>query len=104
MLETLAETLLDQLSMPLRCFLCLRKSLVVQPESGTVKLQYSNDPVTDVDFVTNWSDLTGKTSVVNGAGVGSIEKFDVCYSWMRAVYTATSGTGVLTVNIKANGY
>ena len=71
---------------------------------GTFKLQYSNDPVQSLSFVTHWSDITGKTVAVSGAGTGSIEKFDVCYQWIRAVYTATSGTGVLSCNIKTNGY
>ena len=71
---------------------------------GSFKLQYSNDPTTDASFVSNWSDISGSTIAVNGAAVQSIPKFDVCYSWIRGVYTATSGTGVLTVNIKMNGY
>jgi hypothetical protein len=84
-------------------FNCSAQVVAAATQLGTVKLQFSNDPVTDINFVTNWSDLAGKTSAVSGAAVGSIEKFDVSYAWMRAVYTATSGTGVLTVNIKANG-
>jgi hypothetical protein len=76
---------------------------------GTVKLQASND--FDVsgnlsDFApSNWSDIPSTTSsVFASARTYLVPKFDVSYNYMRVVYTQSSGSGSLKVNVKANGW
>lgn len=65
---------------------------------GAIKLQFSDDESNP----TNWSDITGKTVSVSGAGVIAIEAFDICYEWIRAVYTdsGTSGGGTIAARAK----
>lgn len=72
---------------------------------GTVKLQASNDLVANnnrATFVpTNWADIPSATSVI-ASGVGSaIVVNSMCFSYIRAVYTRSSGgstTGTLLMN------
>lgn len=73
---------------------------------GVAKVQVSNDEAVSIpnQFApTNWSDLSGVTVSVSAAGVFLIPKFDVCYNYVRLVYTKTSGTGAITVNVKGLG-
>jgi hypothetical protein len=44
---------------------------------------------------TNWSDIPNATISVAGAGTYLIPKFDICYDFLRLVYTSTA-TGVQT--------
>lgn len=72
---------------------------------GTVKLQASNDLVANNDrktfTPTNWSDIPNATSAV-ASGVGSaIVVANMCFSYIRAVYTRTGGgstTGKVYMN------
>ena len=71
--------------------------------AGTLKLQASNDEPTASNAVpTNWSDIPSATVTVSGAGAFLIPKTDLCYQWVRLVYT-NSGTGTISVVIKALG-
>lgn len=71
--------------------------------AGTMKLQASNDePVAAGAVPTNWSDISGATVSVSGAGAFLIPKTEVCYQWIRIVYTNT-GTGTISVVFKAIG-
>ena len=71
---------------------------------GVVKLQVSCDlgnpnasfPNGD-DNVTNWVDLSGATANISGAGTVLMNLVDSGYSWVRLVYTHTSGSGNITV-------
>lgn len=72
---------------------------------GTVKLQVSNDIVTNgnrATFIpTNWSDIPNATSALT-AGVGAaIVVPNMCFSYIRAVYTRTSG-GSTTIQVIMN--
>jgi len=69
--------------------------------TGTISVQASND----VDKpVVNWSPVPTFTSSVTAAGSYLIPKFDVCYAWMRIVFTATNAAaGTVTVKIKTIG-
>jgi hypothetical protein len=75
---------------------------------GVVKLQASNDFPVAGDLSpftpTNWSDVANVTVAVTDAGVFLIPKTEICYQWVRFVYTKTSGTGAVTVNFKAIGF
>ena len=75
---------------------------------GVAKLQCSNDFSTDKinstqQVVTNWSDIPSATVAVSAAGVFLVPKTDLCYRWIRVVYTKTSGTGAITANVNALG-
>lgn len=73
--------------------------------AGTLKLQYSNDFVGNpaIPQPINFSDVPTATVAVAGAGVYSIPKTELCYRWLRIVYTATSGAGTITVNSNTLG-
>lgn len=77
--------------------------------AGTVKIQASNDICNyrnlDNEFtVTNWVDVpNASASVASGAAV-LIPVPQMCYRWIRAVYTSTSGgSSTVTVNMNALG-
>lgn len=70
--------------------------------AGTAKLQFSDDPgFPHRPDPINWNDVPSATVAVASAGSYAIPKTDLCYRWLRVVYTATSGTGTLTVNFNA---
>lgn len=89
--------------------------------AGSLQLQYSNDPYGTgainvspsglVTGVANWSNF-GTAGTVAGAGVVSllfsaIPFADIGFSWVRAVYTDTSGgtgAGTITVNLNVQGF
>ena len=77
-------------------------------DSGTVKLQISNDVYNANNMAapanfqpTNWSDLPNATSSV-ASGVGPpITVANVAYRWMRAVYTRSGGSEAITIQMFA---
>lgn len=74
--------------------------------TGTVKFQFSNDvPVgPPASFTpTNWSDIPSATVSTTTAGVYVIPKTDLCYGYIRVVYTFASGSGTITANVKVLG-
>lgn len=75
--------------------------------SGTLKLQFSNDVSTNINeslFVpTNWSDLTGATVTPAAATIAAIQPVTVCAQWIRAVWTPTAGAGTFSVRLNAIG-
>lgn len=71
--------------------------------AGTLQLQASNDDSEAADFVpTNWSNIPNTSVTVSGAGAYLIPNTEICYQWIRAVYT-NSGTGTISVVLKALG-
>jgi hypothetical protein len=71
--------------------------------SGDVKVQASNDLVTGSQVPTNWTDITGLSVTLSGAGTDLIPKFDICYQSIRIVATA-GGTGTVTAKFKGVGF
>lgn len=77
-------------------------------DSGTVKLQMSNDPcppgysANPSNFQpTNWSDIPSATSAV-ASGVGPPITIANCtYRWLRAVYTRVGGSDAINVQVFA---
>lgn len=64
---------------------------------GTIKVQISNDLVSEASSVSTWTDYTGSSTAISAAG-------DLFYKiqrngerWARLVYTFSSGSGSLTV-------
>lgn len=76
--------------------------------TGALKLQFSNDivnPSIPAAAPTNWSDISGATVTVDSAAVFAIPKTDLCYEWVRVVYTKNNGSaGTISVNVKTLGY
>lgn len=73
--------------------------------AGTLKLQVSNDAPVGPQYEptaqpTNWNDIPSATVTISAAGTLLIPKTDVCYDWIRVVYTRSSGAGTITVNVK----
>lgn len=67
---------------------------------GTAKLQVSNDKKNP----SNWTDLSGATVSVSGAGAFLIPKVDLCYRYIQLVYTNSSGSGNITANFQGIGF
>jgi hypothetical protein len=67
--------------------------------AGAVKLQFSNDPQNVAGYPVNWSDIAGATVTLSGsAGVFHIPKTEICYNYMRVVFTKSGGSGTVTAN------
>lgn len=72
---------------------------------GTLQVQGSNDIVVNTgDAPTHWANI-GSTVAVSGGNSGSVMApvLNINYDWIRIVYTNTSGTGTLNVNMSARG-
>lgn len=82
---------------------------------GTLKLQMSNDRGNTTNNgqaasgsttnagVTNWTDITGSSFAVAAAGNWGWDYTLPGFRWVRLVYTATSGTGSMSVTFQAKG-
>lgn len=70
--------------------------------TGTVKLQGSNDQVqSGTGAPVNWVDIPSKSVSVTAASNTAIDSFLCTYMYVRAVYTFSSGTGTITVQLKS---
>ena len=67
--------------------------------AGSVKLQASNDNVDP----TNWCDIASATVSVSVSNPVMIAKTDLCYNFIRVVFTKSGGTGTVTVNYQGIG-
>lgn len=87
----------------LNLFSCSVMGVATGSAAGTIVLQASNDDfVSGAETPINFAAITGATVSVSGAGTVIIPKLDVCYQWLRIVYTNT-GTGTISVVFKAIG-
>ncbi len=68
---------------------------------GVVKIQVSNDDT--IHTPSHWVDLASSTTAVSSATTYLMPKTEICYNWLRVVYTKTSGTGAVTCVIKTLG-
>lgn len=87
-------------------FQCSAQIVCTGSAAGTLKIQASNDAAIGnfpTLFVpTHWNDVPSATVTVTGAGSYLIPKTDICYQYVRLVYTNT-GTGTIAANLKALG-
>lgn len=87
-------------------FQCSVQMVCTGSAAGTLKVQASNDTrpgaLPSQVTPTNWSDIPSATVTVTGAGTYLIPKIDICYQYIRLVYTNT-GTGTIAANLKALG-
>jgi hypothetical protein len=78
--------------------------------AGTLKLQGSNDicafgNMAIPDFTpTNWADITSATVTVAAGAIGYIAITQVCFAWIRAVWTPSAGAGTITVTVNSQGF
>jgi hypothetical protein len=71
--------------------------------AGTLIMQASNDePMSAANAPTNWSAIPSATVTVTGSGAFLIPIQNLCYQFVRLVYTNT-GTGTISVVFKAIG-
>jgi hypothetical protein len=70
--------------------------------TGAVKLMFSNDE--QASTPTNFSDISGATASVSGAGVFSIPKTEICYNFIKVVFTKSGGAGSVTANYHSYGF
>jgi hypothetical protein len=78
--------------------------IVTGSSTGTLVLQYSDDPVNPQVGPTNWAAIPNTSTVVSTAGISAIAKFDCSYQWIRANWTKNNGSaGTITVNFKSIG-
>ena len=86
------------------------QAIAVAPNTtitGTLKLQYSNDPG-PTGASTNWCDVPSGSISVSQAGVSGLTGgfLQVCYQWLQVVYTkGSSSTGAtITAQVATQGY
>lgn len=100
---TTAATVTTAALPALNLFYCSAQITVTGAGAGTLKFQASNDhPVAANGVPVNWSDIPSATIAVAGAGSYLIPKTELCYEWVRLVYTNT-GTGTMSIIFKALG-
>jgi hypothetical protein len=78
-------------------------------EAGVLKFQASNDrrsgPTDTGSAITNWVDIPSATvNITAGGGPYLIPKFDVSHSWIKMIYTHSSGSGSVTARAKSVGF
>jgi hypothetical protein len=87
----------------LNLFYCSAQVSGAGGAGGTLQLQASNDETNGINTVpVNWSNIPSASVTVTGDGSFLIPKTDLCYQWVRLVYTNT-GTGTISVVFKALG-
>lgn len=64
--------------------------------------QLPNEPILGTG-VNNWTTIADSPQNVTGAGSVTYNFTGVFYKWIRVVYTATSGTGNMTVTVNSKG-
>jgi hypothetical protein len=86
----------------LNLFYCSAQISTVGGGAGTLVIQASNDDFVNGSPPVNWSPIPGATVTVTGPGAYLIPKTDLCYQWVRLVYTNTDA-GTISVVFKALG-
>jgi len=106
-----ADASIDQLStQPIladQIFVCSAQVVTTGTSTGVLKLQASNDIVVQQSVSgqpIHWFDITGATVSVVGAGTTAILKTELCYQYIRAVWTHANGLpGTITINLQIAG-
>lgn len=87
----------------LNLFSCSVMGVTTGAAAGVIVLQASNDDFqSGAETPINFAPITGATVTITTAGTVIIPKLDICYQWLRVVYTNT-GTGTISVVFKAIG-
>lgn len=75
--------------------------------AGTLKLQGSNDQDASnmPNFApTNWVDIPSKSVTVTAGAIAVIEAVQLCYAYVRHVWTPSAGAGTIAVDINKQGF
>lgn len=110
---TAADASKDEASAPIRAdqlFYMSVQAIMTGTSSGTLKLQFSNDPCEGsigqkVPVPTNWSDIANASVTITGtAGVFAIPKTELCYRFVRVMFAKNNGaSGTVTATIQGMG-
>lgn len=83
---------------------CSVQVVAVGTLTGAVSIEASNDPdknPADPSYApTNWVAIPSATVTVSAAGQFLIPKTELCYEFIRIVYTKTTSTGTPTVTVR----
>lgn len=71
--------------------------------AGTLNIQVSNDNVQKISDITNWTDYTGSSTTIAGAGDILYNMTFAGYRWMRLHFVRTSGTGTINATMSGKG-
>lgn len=89
---------------------CSIQAIFTGSPVGTVKLQGSSDVAPDANFsaanfsVINWTDISGSSQSISSAGNVAWDISRTGFSWIRVVYTSSSGAGTITAQIFTKGF
>lgn len=67
--------------------------------AGTFKIQCSSDIITNGSAPTNWCDIPNATSVMVAGVAPAIVIGNMCFKYIRVVFTRTAGASTVTVNM-----
>lgn len=74
-------------------------TFLIQGSNDVAPLQYSSSTTF---IVTNWTNIPSATASITAGGSAMITIASMCYRWVRAVYTSSSGgSSTITVNMNA---
>lgn len=86
----------------------LQASFTDAAAAGTIKLQASNDHTNAGNLPTftptNWSDIPTATATSAAGATVLIAATNVCYQFIRVVWTRTAGAGTFTATLKTVNY
>lgn len=86
---------------------CSVQVVATNDAAGDLKLQFSNDivdPTLNITEPTNWSDIPSATVAIAAPGVFAIPKTDLCYQFIRLVWTPdATDPGTISANLKVQG-
>lgn len=78
--------------------------------NSTLKIQACVDPAqnpgtgaTNISGLTNWVDVASTSATVTSDGSTMWNIADIGWSWLRVVYTRTTGTGAIAIRANAKG-
>ena len=74
--------------------------------NGSLSLQISCDPNTSAgsdDIPTNWTTYAGSPQTVTGVGTAAWSVSDPWFTWVRLVWTFSSGSGTISEIINSKG-
>lgn len=67
--------------------------------AGTFKVQCSADIITNGSAPSNWNDIPNATSVMAAGVAPAIVIGNMCFKYIRVVFTRTAGASTVSVNM-----
>jgi len=77
--------------------------------AGTLVLQASDDPtqfgnLPSLVKITDWITIPNTSQTVTAGSSVLIPSTEICYRWVRVLWTPSAGSGTISVNINTLGY